>query len=231
LTLKKRSFFVLQNVKTANSGFFMLSMGVKLLGEEVDEMYCRAAFLFLLLCLGVVATQPLRAEEGYKLMPAERRLARHLAAVAANEGALQSPRDLELIWQATQFHGDTAEAQDRWLRRHSGRVLGTKTCLEGNCLWSSQLGRGEEVPEAVPAEKRDYWRVTVLPLYRGLLQRARRLVAGARYRKPCHIEPRTWGGVGRADIDDREHAAGEGLYPIGCEGTLNDGFAPRSAFP
>ena len=180
----------------------------------------------------VFCAPPLRAVEGNQLTLAEQRLARNLAAVAANEGALHNIRDLELIWQTVQFHGNTAEEQDRWLKQHSGRVLGTKACTGGNCQWSSQLGHGKVVPAVVAASEAGYWREVVLPRYRRLLDRARQLVAGEAYSKPCRIEPRTWGGVGRAptDADDREYAASEGYYPIGCEGTRNDGFAPRSAF-
>jgi hypothetical protein len=170
----------------------------------------------------------LQAGEGHQLTAVERRLARHLAAVAANEGALWSPRDLELIWQTVENRADTAAGRDRWLRQHSGRVLGTRKCRSGNCRWSSQLGRGKTIPAAVAAGKAGYWRVVVLPRYRELLRRARQLVAGRPYEKPCHIEPYTWGGVGKpGGVDDRPHAADNGLYPIGCEGTLNDGFTTR----
>lgn len=188
------------------------------------------ALLLLVLGLALGGTWPLQAREGPQLTSAERRLARHLAAVAANEGALQHPRDLDLIWQTVQNRAETAAGRDRWLRQHSGRVLGTRECLVGNCLWSSQLARGVPIP-VVPQAKEGYWRTVVIPRYRKLLARARRLVAGQQYEKPCvRIEPRTWGGVGRGDIDDRPYAASEGLFPIGCEGTFNDGFAPRSAF-
>jgi hypothetical protein len=194
-------------------------------------MFSQFKIVFWVIVLEEAMVLPSRAAEAAQWTGAQERLSQHLAAVAANEGALRSPRDLELIWQTVQYRAKTVLKQDQWLRYHSGRVLGTRSCTTGNCLWSRRLGAGWSVPSVVAASQGGYWRHVVLPRYRELLERARRLVAGEPYDKPCRIEPRTWGGVGRDGVDDREHAAREGLFPIGCRGTLNDGFAPRKAFP
>lgn len=161
------------------------------------------------------------------------KLARAVAVVAAHEGALVSPRDLDLIWQATAYNGQTDEQRLGWLRSHSARALGSKPCVSGNCTWSADLYAGAAIPAAVASGRVSggYWRTVTLPRFQHLLSRAKLLVNGAPYDKPCGIEPRTWGGVGRDGVDDRAVAARKfGRYPIGCAGTLNDGFAPAKAF-
>ena len=189
------------------------------------------------LLLSVLLTAAVALGEGAKLTALHERLARAVAVVAAHEGALKTLRDVDLIWQSAQFNGDTDAKRLAWLQMHSGRALGIKPCVgESNCLWSGALAHGARVvsAETIKLGKVDpgYWRTVTVPRFERVLARARELVSGAPYERPCPIEPRTWGGVGRDPLgaDDREHAAGEGLFPIGCVGTLNDGFAPRSAF-
>jgi len=70
-----------------------------------------------------------------------------IAKVCANESGFDSPADCDLIWQAIQNgatpprDGRVLRAQLAWLRAHSRRVLGTRRCLRGNCLWSRNLRR------------------------------------------------------------------------------------------
>lgn len=183
--------------------------------------------------LGVCLLVPVAYAESSKKNPIQENLARAIAVVAAHEGALKSPRDLDLIWQTTTYNAQTDEQKLTWLRGHSGRALGSKPCLHGNCIWSVDLYQKAPVPAAVASGRvsSGYWNAVTKPRFEKLLGRARELVQGAAYDKPCSIEPRTWGGVGRDGVDDRAVAAKRfGRYPIGCDGTLNDGFAPAKAF-
>lgn len=166
--------------------------------------------------------------------PVRQKLAKAVAVVAAHEGALKNLKDVDLVWQTVQFNGDTDEERLRWLRNHSGRSLGLKPCTENNCTWSTSLGK-KTLPASVaslgtvdPA----YWKKVTAPRFERVYKRAQELVNGATYERPCAIDPHTWGGVGKDPLgaDDREHAARDGLYPIGCTGVLNDGFAPKKAF-
>jgi hypothetical protein len=154
---------------------------------------------------------------------ARRSLALALAQVAAHEGALHNARDLDLIWQVVQNHGNSPQAQLRWLRTHSARALGLAPArhTDGNA-WSSELNRRGTIPASVAAGQ-GYWRMRVMPKWHGLLERAQSLVDGAAYAKPCPIEPITWGGP-----MDHVTAAADGRYPIGCSDVLNDGFASKA---
>lgn len=154
---------------------------------------------------------------------ASRALALALAQVAAHEGALHNARDLDLIWQVVQNHGDSPQAQLRWLRAHSARALGLAPARDTDAnAWSSELNHRGTIPASVAAGK-GYWRVKVMPKWMELLTRAQSLVDGASYVKPCPIEPITWGGP-----MDHESAAADGRYPIGCVDVLNDGFASKA---
>jgi hypothetical protein len=155
-------------------------------------------------------------------------LALSLARVAAHEGALSNPRDLNLIWQVTRRWGTTSTERLRWLQAHSPRALGLKPSRPGNAnAFTAELSKTATIPASVASgasrQKLAYWQHKVMPKWQTLLGRARQLVGGAQYDEPCPIEPVTWGGP-----MDHEIAAANGRYPIGCEGTLNDGFAPRA---
>ncbi len=158
-------------------------------------------------------------------------LATLLAHTAAHEGALLNAdplRELALLWQVVEGSAPTTEKRLAFLRAHSPQLAGTRTCRI-NC-WALEL-KGKTLPASVAASDAAYWRKVVLPTYLRIERRARELVAGAAYDKPCRVQPVTWGAVGRLspEADDREKAAQHGLAPIGCEGTLNDGFAAKGA--
>jgi hypothetical protein len=93
--------------------------------------------------------------------------------------------------------------------------------------FTAELAQTTTIPASVASgasrQKLAYWQHKVMPKWQTLLVRARQLVNGAQYDKPCPIKPVTWGGP-----MDHEIAAANGRFPIGCEGTLNDGFAPRA---
>ena len=153
-------------------------------------------------------------------------LALAVARVAAHEGAFQNTRDLDLVWQVVQNNGDDNDKRLGWLERHSPRALGlvTPRVTDAN-TWSAELDWTATVPASVAGGKDNYyWRVIVVPRWLSLLERSRRLVDGEVYEKPCAVEPITWGGK-----MDHARAAAHGRYPIGCTGTLNDGFATADA--
>jgi len=144
-----------------------------------------------------------------------------VARISANEGALHSHADAALVWQATRVNGDRArDGRAGWLSRHSPAVAGRRACARGNCRWSPYLARDGRFPTGL-AVTHDFWRVRVRPAWLSLLQYVDDLVLNDRDDDdPCAIEPATWGG--KMDIVG---ARARGLYPIGCVGTLNDGFA------
>jgi hypothetical protein len=82
-----------------------------------------------------------------------------------------------------------------------------------------QLGRHLLQPPALSI-RADLWELRVMPVWEDTLRYADYLVRGGRYNRPCHVPPRTWGGP-----MDVRRAVRRGLYPIGCAGTANDGFA------
>lgn len=185
-----------------------------------------AAAAALLLAAGTVC-----ANDG-----AQSELALAVARVAAHEGALTNVRDVDLIWQVVRGHGADARERLRWLRQHSPRALGlvpTKA-WDGNG-WSAELSPRALVPASVAAggdaQLVGYWRAVALPRWRLVLSRAQDLVARDVADGPCPSQPYSWGGVGRVTngADDREAAAARGLFPLGCRGTSNDGFAFRLA--
>lgn len=162
-----------------------------------------------------------------KLTWAQERYAFALARVSAHEGALTNLRDVDLVHQVAITNAATPQKQLEFLHAHSGRSLGDKPCTDANCEWSPKLNRAGTVPAAQAAGKdAAYWRVVVMPRWRSVLARARVLASGAvpYSQLPCKRAPVTWGSVRL----DSKKAASHGLYPLGCSGTLNDGFAPVS---
>jgi hypothetical protein len=159
----------------------------------------------------------------------DRALVLALARVAAHEGALQNPRDLDLVWQVTEGYGATSDRRLRFLQQHSPRALGLEPPRQGaKNAFAAELKRNDTLPASVAAADRGtkaYWTHKVMPRWQDLLDRAEYLVAGKPYARPCPLKPVTWGGP-----MDHESAREQGRYPIGCEGTLNDGFAPRRTF-
>jgi hypothetical protein len=68
--------------------------------------------------------------------------------------------------------------------------------------------------------RQDLWELRVAPTWISILAYVDWLVRGERKSDdPCAVRPRTWGCE-----EDRARAISEGLYPIGCVDTLNDGF-------
>ena len=137
-----------------------------------------------------------------------------IAKVCANEAGFTSPADCDMIWQVVETHHSTGRRQLAWLRAHSRRVLGTRTC-RGNCVWSRNLTRHPQKPAGWPVTAR--WRPDA---WQTLLAQADALVAGQRDARPCSGEPVTWGGA-----MDRAGAIRRGLIPLTCEGTRNQGYA------
>src|SRR5690349_12026903 len=75
-------------------------------------------------------------------------LALELAVVAAHEGALENTRDTALVWQVVEARALGVQARLNFLRAHSPRALGRKTCNFGNCIWSRELLQAPEQPPA-----------------------------------------------------------------------------------
>ncbi len=128
------------------------------------------------------------------------------------------------MWQVTRFNGDKArDGRMGWLRRHSKKVAGIEPCAKGNCLWTPYLSRSLREPAGYLAGSKD-WRDITRSAWESLLQYVDQLVLEeVTEDDPCALEPATWGGK-----MDLAGARKRGLYPIGCTGTLNDGFATAS---
>ena len=157
-------------------------------------------------------------------------LSHGIAMVSANEGALWNLRDVNLICQVTMGSASTHERRLRWLRGHSGRVMGDKPCKAGNCRWTRNLTRhANALPANIasgkggPKDWDAYWRVELAPRWQAIMDLADRCVLGE-LEKPCHLTPTTWDG--RRWI---HKAVMAGWMPVGCRGTLNEGFR-RMAF-
>ena len=153
-----------------------------------------------------------------------------VAKVAANEASLARvrPDDVALIWQVTEGHGDTDAERLRWLTAHSSCVLTSRSLSafeqRSNCRWSRGLTASGREPAG--------WSSTYPGLawgpYRGrwaqVRELARRLVSGELDLRPCPETPDTWGGR----VIDMEQALRRGLRPVGCVGTVNEGFVYAS---
>jgi hypothetical protein len=149
------------------------------------------------------------------------RLPHLLAQVAANEGAFENRRELDLVWQTVE--GRVPGARRGWLRQHSARVAGLKPCAGGNCRWSRFVCADGSLPAAVQAlvgMAPGWWEAVRAPVMRTLLARARFLVAGGAYERPCAEQPITWGRQ-----RDHGYAVRRGLVRLWCTGTINDGYA------
>lgn len=155
------------------------------------------------------------------LTPAEEELALALAKVIVNEAGWESRPDAYLIWQTVRGSGQTAEARLAWLREHSSCVLGTEPLTGrrargfGNCHWTRNLTDSDAEPAGWPAGLP--WDRHV-PLWRRIRAFSRHLV---RVRAPqvCSERPHTWGGR-----MDEERALERGMRPLGCTGTVNEGY-------
>ena len=146
-------------------------------------------------------------------------LALWVARVAVNEGAFKNRPEAALVWQTARSSGRTTEKRAAWLAKHSPRVHGSRPCVRGNCFWTPNLTRSAAMPDGLKIPL-DYWTVRVSPLLVDTLRYVDWMVSGDRTSEdPCPITPKTWGCEA-----DRKRAMLEGLYPIGCRGTLDDGF-------
>jgi hypothetical protein len=151
-------------------------------------------------------------------------LALELAVVAAHEGALDNTPDTALVWQVVESRASTTQGRINFLRAHSPRALGRKACNYGNCVWSQEL---LEAPDEPPASlSAAWWTATRAESWQVLRRYASELVYGIELWRPCPAAPYSWGYAGdlkSAWIERR-------LVPLGCEGTMNDGFrvAPPS---
>lgn len=150
-------------------------------------------------------------------------LALELAVVAAHEGALDNTRDTALVWQVVEARALTTQARLNFLRAHSPRALGRKTCTVGNCVWSRELLLAPEEPPASLSAA--WWKATRAPAWEELRRYASGLVYGIEPWRPCLTAPYSWGYAG----DLQSAWLKRRLVPLGCEGVMNDGFtiAPR----
>lgn len=151
-------------------------------------------------------------------------LALELAVVAAHEGALDNARDTALVWQVVEARALTTQARLIFLRAHSPRALGRKQCGVGNCVWSRELLQAPDEPPASLSSA--WWNATRAPAWMEVRRYASELVYGIELWRPCPVAPYSWGYAGDLESAWLERR----LVPVGCEGTLNEGFtvAPRS---
>jgi len=145
-------------------------------------------------------------------------LALELAVVAAHEGALENARDTALVWQVVEARALTTQARLNFLRAHSPRALGRKTCNVGNCVWSRELLLAPEEPPASLSAA--WWKATRAPAWEELRRYASELVYGIELWRPCPAAPYSWGYAG----DLQSAWLKRRLVPLGCEGVMNDGF-------
>lgn len=176
-----------------------------------------------LLAAAIVGVLALLASGVESQRDARADLALALAVVAAHEGALDNLRDTDLVWQVVESRASSTAGRLRFLRQHSPRALGLEPCNGRNCVWSVDLLRD---PDATPQNTdQGYWRSVRAPQWRLIRERAMALVYGAADdARPCLRAPYTWGGA-----MDHAGALKRGLRPLGCSGTLNDGFELKAA--
>jgi len=153
------------------------------------------------------------AREGLKLA---------LAKVCVNEAGFSSMADCALIHDASGSTGQSSQTRLNWLNRHSRRVLGDRECgNRRNCQWTRNLTWADTMPEGW--DTANEWH----PRHWAQVRRwAHGLVYGTITLHPCPNTPQTWGGR-----MDHERAVNRGLEPLGCVGTLNEGYRYDSAEP
>lgn len=140
--------------------------------------------------------------------------------VAVNEGALRSPYEVALVWQAASRWARTPAGKLAWLRKHSPRVLRPELGLPvvGNSAWSSRLQPSCDRPATLDVPD-DWWDAARRPPCLAAYEAALALASGRLTASPCEVAPDTWGGE-----LDRLGARRRGLVPIRCRGTLNTGY-------
>ena len=146
-----------------------------------------------------------------------------IAQVAANEASLSASRaDVALIYQVARSHGSSDTERLAWLRSHSSCVLTDRPRTDRermtNCVWSRHLTDSDRRPHGWRPDW-PRWR-TYLDRWRRIRRWASQLVTGEIADRPCPVDPATWGGR-RIDM---AQALRRGLRPVGCIGTVNEGF-------
>lgn len=147
-------------------------------------------------------------------------LALELAVVAAHEGALDNLRDTALVWQVVEARARTTHGRLGFLRAHSPRALGYKRCTTSNCVWSVELLHDPNVPPESLSAK--WWNTTRASQWERIRRYAAELVYGVELWRPCLAAPYSWGYAGDLESAWLERR----LVPLGCEGTMNEGFTP-----
>ena len=172
-----------------------------------------AVYLLLAgLMVGILAFFHCQARADYG---AVRLYAFALASVAANEAGVQARTDdVALINQAAESHAQSPRGRLQWLRSHSRRVLGRRTCLpRRNCQWSRHLRWNDRKPLGWPAGVR--WRAAA---WEQLRRRAWGLATGRETLRPCDGVIVSWGSR-----QDMLTAHTRGLEAAACKGTRNIG--------
>lgn len=152
-------------------------------------------------------------------------LALELAVVAAHEGALDNTNDVALVWQVVEARAHTTADRLSFLRGHSPHALGRESrkglCMpEDNCWWSAQLLKA---PDRVPSGfAKGWWAAARAERWLAVRRKAQELVYGVELWRPCPSRPYSWGGAMDVNGAWKERR----LVPLGCAGTLNEGFAP-----
>lgn len=170
----------------------------------------------------LLASMVFRMPSAHSAPPVQTLLAEALAKTALHEGALANANETLLIWQCAETNAATPAGRLAWLRSHSPRANGVIPAREadGNA-WTGAFDF-LTVPDGFPEPA--YFRSKTLPRSQAIYRLALRLARGEPYTKPCDVPPRSWDG---RDFD-HTRAARNGLFPIGCVGTSNDGFATKA---
>ncbi len=152
----------------------------------------------------------------------DRSLAATLAIVALHEGAIENPWETALVWQCAETNAHTPAGRLAWLRAHSPRATGyAAPFADDTNAWTARFNF-RDVPSGFADG--DYFRAVTMPRARQVLAYARGLVSGNETLRPCRVAPKSWA----TRASERVAAERSGLYPIGCVGTRNDGYATRA---
>lgn len=192
---------------------------------------------FLLIALGfVVLSRIAFAEEDNAPQPTPTQLALALdvARTAVNEASLGAgPRDVDLIYEATRYHGATDADRLAWLRLHSSCTNPAGDCNRdgrvnedddraaarrpGNARWTRNLRWSSERPAGFSNAWR--WRAD---RWERIRRRALVRVMRDRPTRVCGVPIRSWGR--RSDF-----VARPGLVPVDCGARNLGATTPRHA--
>lgn len=158
------------------------------MAREIQRTAWVCACLWLVVAWLAYCSPPAEGDAGPELDSADEALAQQIWRTAVHEAG-PSVRDVALIHQVTEAHGDTATERLWWLRAHSARVAGTRAALSPRTKWIRQLRPSLERPSDWPV--RLPW-ARHRPWLERSLWWSRALVSGRVVWRPCPVEVQSW---------------------------------------